>query len=211
MAGKRKTKVFVSYSRHDESLVRPLAALLETAAGEDSIFLDVERLKAGDPWETKIVAAISECSVFVLCWCCETEKSTFVAKEIKLALRDDKKRLIPVLLCSTELPPRLLSRQWIDMRERIVHRCDHGPVTKNGVKDHMVSKGHSLAPRNYSGSGASTHPTGDWERLGISTTKYFRNEKDAEAQRLATTIRLYFNTLQVKSEGHPSHGESEHP
>ena len=96
--------MFVSYSRHDEAFVKPLAQVLEAAAGEDSVFLDVESIKPGDQWENQIVAAISECSVFVVCWCCETEKSTFAAKEIEVALRDDTKRgVVPVLFCSTKV------------------------------------------------------------------------------------------------------------
>ncbi len=120
----RKTKVFVSYSRHDESLVKPLAGLLGVAS-DDAVFLDVSSLKPGDLWEEKIIGAVKEASVFVLCWCCQSQESTFVAKEIDAALAAGKKRLVPVLFCSTKLPDNMADRQWIDLRGRIVHVCNH--------------------------------------------------------------------------------------
>lgn len=119
---KKRVKVFVSYSRHDEELVKPLAALLGLNA-EDAVFLDVEQLKPGMLWEETIVKAIEQCSVFVICWCCESKKSTFVAKELKLALADRKKKIVPVLFCSAKLPRQVAKRQWIDLRGRIAHTC----------------------------------------------------------------------------------------
>ena len=122
VARPRKTKVFVSYSRHDEGLVKPLADLLGAAAN-DAVFCDVTSLKPGDAWEDKIFTAVREAPVFVVCWCCESGRSSFVAKEINAALSEGRKRLVPVLLCSTPLPPNLAGRQWIDLREKVVHDC----------------------------------------------------------------------------------------
>ena len=123
----KKPKVFVSYSRHDEALVKPLAGLLGVTV-EDAVFLDVNELKPGDVWEEKIVAAVRESTVFVICWCCQSQKSEFVAREISLALEDGKKKLVPVLFCQTKLPADLATRQWIDLRGRILHTCDHVEV-----------------------------------------------------------------------------------
>jgi hypothetical protein len=122
VASPKKTKVFVSYSRHDEALVKPLAGLLGVAA-DDAVFLDVASLKPGDLWDEKIIGAVKEASVFVLCWCCQCEHSTFIAKEISAALLEKKKKLVPVLFCSTPLPPAMADRQWIDLRGQIVHDC----------------------------------------------------------------------------------------
>ncbi len=112
----------MSYSRHDESLVRPLAGLLGVAA-DDAVFLDVTSIKPGDVWDNKIMDAVKEASVFVVCWCCEGDKSTFIAKEISAALAEGGKRLVPVLFCPTPLPPSLADRQWIDLRGQVVHNC----------------------------------------------------------------------------------------
>lgn len=122
MARKKRYKVFVSYSRHDEGLVRPLAGLLGATAG--TVFLDVDSIGAGDAWRKRIETAVRECSVFIICWCCASERSQFVQHEIAVALEDMRKRLVPVLLCTTPLPASLGDCQWIDMRDRIVHECD---------------------------------------------------------------------------------------
>jgi hypothetical protein len=119
---KKKCKVFVSYSRHDESLVKPLAGLLGVAAN-DAVFLDVTSIKPGQKWKSEIERAIRESTVFVLCWCCESEKSKFIAHEIKMAMHSGGKRLAPVLFCGTPLPRSLADRQWIDLRGRVVHDC----------------------------------------------------------------------------------------
>ncbi len=102
--------------------MKPLAGLLGVAA-DDAVFLDVASLKPGDLWDEKIIGAVKEASVFVLCWCCQCEHSTFIAKEISAALLEKKKRLVPVLFCSTPLPPAMADRQWIDLRGQIVHDC----------------------------------------------------------------------------------------
>ncbi len=120
MARKKKTRVFVSYSRHDEALVRPLAGLLGIAA-DRAVFLDVTSLQPGDEWEAEIINAVRQSSVFVLCWCCESQKSEFVAKEIGMALLDPHKRMVPVLFCSVDLPEALAKRQWIDLSGRNSH------------------------------------------------------------------------------------------
>ena len=85
MARKKRCKVFVSYSRHDEELVRPLAGMLGAAAN-DAVFLDVDSIRAGEAWGTEIENAVRSSSVFILCWCCECERSSFVRREIEWAL-----------------------------------------------------------------------------------------------------------------------------
>jgi hypothetical protein len=139
VARKKKTKVFVSYSRHDESLVKPLAGLLGVAA-EDAVFLDVSELKPGDLWEAKIVNAVKESSVFILCWCCESRLSTFVAKEISTALTEGDKRMVPVLFCSSPLPENLADRQWIDLRGQVVHHCTNEHESKKTSSFHDASE-----------------------------------------------------------------------
>jgi len=123
----------VSYSRHDEALVKPLAGLLGVAA-DDAVFLDVASLKPGDLWEQRIVDAVKEASVFVVCWCCESNRSIFVAKEITIAMAEGKKRLVPVLFCTAPLPPNMANRQWIDLCGKIVHDCSNSHTKKDGEK-----------------------------------------------------------------------------
>ena len=123
MSSKKPCKVFVSYSRHDEALAKPLAGLLGVAADE-AVFLDIDSLKPGDSWEAEIEHAIRASAVFVLCWCCESSRSEFIKKEINIALEDAEKLLVPVLLCATPLPSPLKERQWINLQGRVMHVCD---------------------------------------------------------------------------------------
>jgi hypothetical protein len=85
MPRKKRCKVFVSYSRHDEELVKPLAGLLGAAAN-DAVFLDVTSIKPGEVWKSEIETALREAPVFVLCWCCESQNSSVVAWEIATAM-----------------------------------------------------------------------------------------------------------------------------
>lgn len=130
--------MFVSYSRHDERLVKPLAGLIGLAS-EEAVFLDVEQLKPGDRWETKLINAIRQSSVFVLCWCCRSEKSEFVRKEIALALQSRQKKVVPVLFCSAPLPRDISEWQWIDLKGRVCHECEHlGHQTETVNKENQV-------------------------------------------------------------------------
>jgi hypothetical protein len=143
MPRRKKCRVFVSYSRHDEELVKPLAGLLGAAAN-DAVFFDVSSLKPGVQWKEEIDEALRDASVFILCWCCEGQKSAFIAHEIKLALEDGSKRLVPVMLCPTPLPSALADRQWIDLQGRIVHACsDHGAEWRDGSIDHNMGTSES--------------------------------------------------------------------
>lgn len=105
--------------------MKPLAALLGAAA-RDAVFLDVNSIKPGDLWKQEIDSALQDAAVFILCWCCESQASDFVGYEIRMAIENRAKRVVPVRLCSSPLPNLLSDRQWIDLRGRIVHDCrDH--------------------------------------------------------------------------------------
>ena len=105
--------------------MKPLAALLGAAA-RDAVFLDVNSIKPGDLWKQEIDSALQDAAVFILCWCCQSQASDFVGYEIRMAIENRAKRVVPVRLCSSPLPNLLSDRQWIDLRGRIVHDCrDH--------------------------------------------------------------------------------------
>ena len=122
-------KVFISYSRHDEKLVKPLAGLLAGVIAKP-LFLDIDSIKPGDTWPSAIEDAVRASEVFVLCWCCQSKQSKFVRREIRLAVAEANKRLIPVLFCSVPLPHRLADRQWVDLRGRVSHTCT-GPAFRH--------------------------------------------------------------------------------
>jgi TIR domain len=151
---KAKCKVFVSYSRHDEEVVRPLAGLLAGVTAKP-IFLDIESIKPGDLWESDIEDAVRSSEVFVLCWCCQSEQSKFVKREIRLAVAVMGKRLIPVLFCSVPLPRALEDRQWVDLSGGISHTCRrdrHWPFGSGGIEekddDAVEAERYRGGPRN---------------------------------------------------------------
>ncbi|MFY9645839.1 MAG: toll/interleukin-1 receptor domain-containing protein [Terriglobales bacterium] len=158
----KKIKVFVSYSRHDEDKVKPLASLLGVATDE-IVFLDVTSVEPGDDWKTRIEDAVREASVFVLCWCCASQASEFVAHEISIATESKDKRLVPVLFCSTPLPPLLAAKQWIDLRGQIVHLCNgHETANFNEPPVELLKK-EDISPRaltaltRFAGGGESAN------------------------------------------------------
>jgi hypothetical protein len=86
--------------------------------------MDVTSIEPGALWQQDIKQAIEEASVFVVCWCCESRRSKYVAREVAMALKDPNKRLVPVLLCSLPLPATLASWNWIDIRRKMSHECN---------------------------------------------------------------------------------------
>jgi hypothetical protein len=158
----RHYDVFISYSRHDEGLVKPLAALIGVADSltryEAAVFLDVQELKPGDLWRHEIVSAIRGAKVFVLCWCCKSRQSEFISEEIAVALEDPRKRIVPVLFCEKPLPEHLENRQWIDLRGRVQHDCQSRhkpavppsfPLTKNEELSLWWPKYNKLGPPDH--------------------------------------------------------------
>jgi hypothetical protein len=154
MPRKKRCKVFVSYSRHDEELVKPLAGLLGAAAN-DAVFLDVTSLKPGEVWKSEIETALREAPVFVLCWCCQSQKSEFVGYEIKTAIESGEKRLVPVLFCSAPLPDGVADHQWIDLRGRVVHVCGEHELDKHPAKPALPAPMPMRSPWKWAGIGVA--------------------------------------------------------
>jgi hypothetical protein len=187
---KKRVKVFVSYSRHDEDLVKPLAGLLGLSA-EDAVFLDIEQLKPGVLWEKTIVKAIEQSSVFVICWCCESKKSSFVAREIKLALADRKRKIVPVLFCSAKLPHQVSKSQWIDLRGRVVHTCCN-------IEQHLLPA-HVEKPSAVVPDAIIESPRFPVYGAPSSVAEEYLEEvsdpHDLEAEAMASTVSAYFRKL----------------
>ncbi|MEZ5480275.1 MAG: toll/interleukin-1 receptor domain-containing protein [Thiolinea sp.] len=96
--------VFVSYSRLDSERVQHAVALLE--AGGAEVFRDIDDIQFGDQWEQVIRAKLKECERVMVFWSRHAQGSEWVGKEYLLALSMGK-RLVPVLLDGTPLPPEL--------------------------------------------------------------------------------------------------------
>jgi hypothetical protein len=107
-------QVFVSYSRHDASLVTPVVRLLRST--NDFVFLDADSIKPGEKWRAALAEAIRGANLVVVFWCRHSSESSEVESEYRSAI-EARKDVIPVLLDSTPVPPALGEFQWIDFRE----------------------------------------------------------------------------------------------
>jgi TIR domain len=105
--------IFISYSRTDVKIVRPLVQLLRLT--EDQIFRDSENIPPGSRWQAIIISAIEGCSLFLLFWCRHSANSVEVKKEYDKALELNKS-IVPLLLDDTHLPIALAEFQGIDLR-----------------------------------------------------------------------------------------------
>jgi len=106
-------KIFISYSRIDSILVRPIVDLMRTTGV--SIFKDEDCIPPGKRWRPIITKNIKEIEVLILFWCIHAKKSKEVLKEWKQALNLDKD-IIPVILDETPLPLALREYNGIDFR-----------------------------------------------------------------------------------------------
>jgi TIR domain-containing protein len=176
-----KCKVFVSYSRHDEALVRPLAGLLGAAAN-DAVFLDVSSIRPGDKWKSEINAALDEASVFIVCWCCASAVSEMVGYEVKKALRDENKRLVPVRFCDEPLPLSLGGHQWTDLRGRIVHTCRKECIERQHARSER-SRGTLLSP-------TEDDPSGSWDLAELTAINSPSPVRRSRTMAIATGLAL---------------------
>lgn len=96
--------VFVSYSRKDSDKVQHAVSLLE--AGGAQVFRDLDDIQFGDRWEMVIREKLAEAERVLVFWSEHAKASEWVTKEWEIAV-DLGKRLVPVLLDETPMPPAL--------------------------------------------------------------------------------------------------------
>lgn len=87
--------IFVSYSRKDENVVKSFCSLFNVQNW--SVWRDKEKIDYGDNFPKIIEEAIHNCKVVVYFSSEDSKKSKFVAREIQIANREQK-RIIPVIL-----------------------------------------------------------------------------------------------------------------
>jgi hypothetical protein len=77
--------------------------------------LDVDSIEPGERWQEQLETAIARADKVCVFWCLHSRASRWVKREWRRAHRQ-KKKLIPLLLDSTPLPPELSKYQYIDFR-----------------------------------------------------------------------------------------------
>ena len=104
--------MFISYSRDDAGFADKLRTQLKQA--ELSAWLDVEELKPGTEWQSKLENALRGASAVVVCLSPKSANSAFVTFEWSYAMGAGVK-VFPVLAKETTLHPWLSRFQWIDL------------------------------------------------------------------------------------------------
>jgi hypothetical protein len=116
--------VFVSYSRKDAKLVKPIVDMIRATQGvDDWVFYDQDSIQAGKKWRPQSDKALSDADQVFLFWCAHSASSVEVKKEWESGLQLDKD-FVPVILDATPVPSRLAEFQFVDMREAA--RRTHG-------------------------------------------------------------------------------------
>src|SRR5215813_1800230 len=108
---KRHVRLFVSYSREDESIVRPVVQLLRVT--ESKVFLDIDSIAPGERWQEELESSLARANKVCVFWCLHSKTSKWVQREWQYARRKNKK-IIPLLLDSTALASKLSKYQYID-------------------------------------------------------------------------------------------------
>jgi len=105
--------LFISYSHVDKAFADSLADTLRGAGFE--VWHDITSLRGGEQWASGIDQAVRACDAFLVVLTPEAVNSQWVTKETLLAL-DRKKRVIPLLLKTVDIPVHLFDIQYLDFR-----------------------------------------------------------------------------------------------
>lgn len=108
-------RCFLSYSRKDASRIVGYSREILRAVIGDRVFLDLYGIEPGEDWQAKIEESIRQCSIFFLFWSKHAATSPFVARERLLATVLEKK-IVPILLDETPLPPGVDRPHFVDGR-----------------------------------------------------------------------------------------------
>jgi hypothetical protein len=116
---------FASYSSDDRDTVGEVANLLRTS--DIDLFIDHLSLRGGDKWEDEIAKGIARAHLFYLFWSHSAAKSVWVDWEWHQAMREVtgheiQRRIIPVLLDDTPLPPELKGYHFVSV-SALIGRC----------------------------------------------------------------------------------------
>jgi|ERR1044072_706972 hypothetical protein len=150
-------ELFVSYSREDARIIKPLVKLLRTLR---SVFLDEDTIPPGTKWRFQIVSALQNCETVIVFWCSHAAMSKEVELEYRRAIELNKV-VVPILLDATVIPDVLAQYQAIDLRTalgdhetgRIGLPDEWRPAFSIGLRvpsdEELRSAGQYLVPRLY--------------------------------------------------------------
>lgn len=108
-------RIFISYSRTDETFARRLAADLSNLGAD--VWIDVEDIPAGMNWSSAIQQGLDECEAMLVILSPDSMKSRNVENEWQYVL-DHGYPIIPVLWRPTRVHFQLNRLQYIDFHEQ---------------------------------------------------------------------------------------------
>ena len=103
---------FISYSRGESEFARRLAEGLK--AHGVRVWLDVWSIEPADDWDLAIERALRGCTIFVIILSPSAVASVEVRGELRAAL-SNRKRILPILYRSCEIPRQLQTIQHIEL------------------------------------------------------------------------------------------------
>ena len=133
-------RVFISHSSRDDEFCAHLAEDLRRELGENAVWYDNLRLRAGDRWWRIIVEELSLCDVFILIISPASMGSDWVQREYDIAFRQ-KKRIIPLLYQDTK-------NIWHDLKD--IHHISFADSERYTDAFEKLLQGLPLSKRNTS-------------------------------------------------------------
>lgn len=169
----RRPAVFLSYASQDVAAAQRLADALRAAGIE--VWFDLNELRGGDAWDTKIRRQIKECALFlpVISMHTQARLEGYFRREWRLAVErmhdmdDDMPFLVPIVIDDTpdtvaRVPERFRERQWTRLPggeaghafvNRVVALLQHGREESPSAVTHHHGTGpkstaDAASPRN---------------------------------------------------------------
>ena len=124
-------KVFISYSKKDEDIVKVLENLIYITGNIPD--RDERFLEPGDDWAKIINEHINNCSTFLVFWCRHSGDSFYVNYEISIA-EQYSKRIVTVKLDDYTLPEKLSQYHYIDLKSIMWYSHNLGKYGKTFTK-----------------------------------------------------------------------------
>lgn len=165
---------FISYSRKDTELIKPLLKVLED--NEISKFIDINGIEYGGSYTNKIQKALLDSRKVILIWTPNSEDSKWVDKEIQFAITKDIP-IVPIRIGNFE--PKgwelaLSNLNWCEVDEltennslQIINKC----LEDSSNEETISSRGKRISTRKYIKGGAIKRKE-EFVDVFISCTKF---------------------------------------
>jgi hypothetical protein len=111
--------VYLSYSHMDSEFARKLTADLRTAGVR--VWVDESELKIGDAFVEKMQKGIDEADYLAVLISPNSVNSTWVRRELELALTRPDLKVLPLLIGDCNLPPELKGKLYGDFRNPLLY------------------------------------------------------------------------------------------